>query len=54
MSEQLDLSQTVRERQIIVCCGAGGVGKTTSAAALGLLAAQEGKDVVVMTILTVT
>ena len=50
MSEQLDLSQTVRERQIIVCCGAGGVGKTTSAAALGLLAAQEGKDVVVMTI----
>ena len=40
----------VRERRIIVCCGAGGVGKTTSAAALGVLAAREGRSALVMTI----
>ena len=35
---------------IIVCCGAGGVGKTTTAAALGLRAAEAGRRVVVLTI----
>jgi len=35
---------------IIVCCGAGGVGKTTTAAALGILAAESGRKVVVLTI----
>ena len=35
---------------IIVCCGAGGVGKTTTAAALGLRAAERGRRVVVLTI----
>ena len=35
---------------IIVCCGAGGVGKTTTAAALGLRAAEAGRKVVVLTI----
>ena len=35
---------------IIVCCGSGGVGKTTTAAALGLRAAEEGRRVVVLTI----
>ena len=34
---------------IIVCCGSGGVGKTTTAAALGLRAAEAGR-VVVLTI----
>jgi anion-transporting ArsA/GET3 family ATPase len=36
--------------RIIVCCGSGGVGKTTTAAALGLTAAEQGRRVVVLTI----
>jgi len=37
--------------RIIVCCGAGGVGKTTTAAAIGVRAAEEhGRRVVVLTI----
>ncbi|GII93688.1 ArsA family ATPase [Sinosporangium siamense] len=36
--------------RIIVCCGAGGVGKTTTAAALGLRAAERGRTVVVLTV----
>jgi anion-transporting ArsA/GET3 family ATPase len=35
---------------IVVCCGSGGVGKTTTAAALGLRAAEAGRRVVVLTI----
>ncbi|MGL5817015.1 MAG: ArsA family ATPase [Phycicoccus sp.] len=35
---------------IVVCCGAGGVGKTTTAAALALRAAESGRRVVVLTI----
>ncbi|MBX6370799.1 MAG: ArsA family ATPase [Acidothermus sp.] len=35
---------------IIVCCGSGGVGKTTVAAAVGLRAAESGRRVVVLTI----
>jgi len=35
---------------IIVCCGSGGVGKTTTAAALALRAAERGRQVVVLTI----
>jgi anion-transporting ArsA/GET3 family ATPase len=36
--------------RIIVCCGSGGVGKTTTAAAIGLRAAEAGRKVVVLTI----
>lgn len=36
--------------RVIVCCGAGGVGKTTTAAALALRAADMGRTVVVLTI----
>ncbi len=36
--------------RIIVCTGAGGVGKTTTAAALALRAAEAGRDVCVLTI----
>jgi anion-transporting ArsA/GET3 family ATPase len=36
--------------RIIVCCGSGGVGKTTTSAALGLRAAEKGRKVVVLTI----
>jgi anion-transporting ArsA/GET3 family ATPase len=39
-----------RATRIIVCCGAGGVGKTTTAAALGLRAADMGRNVCVLTI----
>ena len=35
---------------VIVCCGSGGVGKTTTAAVLGLEAAMHGRKVVVVTI----
>ena len=47
---KLDVEALVGERRVIVCCGAGGVGKTTSAAALGVLAARTGRSAVVMTI----
>jgi anion-transporting ArsA/GET3 family ATPase len=36
--------------RIVVCCGSGGVGKTTTAAALALRAAEHGRQVVVLTI----
>jgi anion-transporting ArsA/GET3 family ATPase len=36
--------------KIIVCCGSGGVGKTTLAAALGVRAAEHGRRVVTLTI----
>ena len=36
--------------RIVVCCGSGGVGKTTAAAALGLRAAEQGRTAVVLTI----
>ncbi len=36
--------------KVIVTCGSGGVGKTTTAAALGLRAAEQGRRVIVLTI----
>jgi anion-transporting ArsA/GET3 family ATPase len=36
--------------RVVVCCGSGGVGKTTTAAALALRAAERGRTVVVLTI----
>jgi anion-transporting ArsA/GET3 family ATPase len=44
------LRRIVDHRHIIVCVGAGGVGKTTVAAALGLEAARRGRKAVVITI----
>ena len=38
------------DTRIIVCCGSGGVGKTTTSAALALRAAERGRRVVVLTI----
>ncbi|MCE3555587.1 ArsA family ATPase [Pseudonocardia sp. RS11V-5] len=38
------------DTRIVVCCGSGGVGKTTTAAALALRAAERGRTVVVLTI----
>ena len=50
MSARLNLEQMIRERRIIICCGSGGVGKTTTSAALGVLAARLGRSALVMTI----
>ena len=36
--------------EVVICCGSGGVGKTTTAAALGLEAARSGRRAVVITI----
>jgi anion-transporting ArsA/GET3 family ATPase len=48
----MDLAALVAdpETRILVCCGAGGVGKTTTSAALALAAAEAGRTVVVLTI----
>ena len=48
----LDLAALLTDEstRIVVCCGAGGVGKTTTAAALGVWAAEQGRRVVVLTI----
>ncbi len=48
----LDVDALIDDRRtrIIVCCGSGGVGKTTTAAAIGLRAAEHGRRVVVLTV----
>jgi anion-transporting ArsA/GET3 family ATPase len=44
------LEELIHHRHILVCCGPGGVGKTTTSAALALRAADEGRRVIVCTI----
>jgi anion-transporting ArsA/GET3 family ATPase len=44
------ITDITARKQIIVCAGSGGVGKTTTAAAIALRAAIEGKKAVVLTI----
>ncbi len=39
-----------RDISIMVCCGSGGVGKTTTSASIALRAAEQGRRVVVLTI----
>jgi anion-transporting ArsA/GET3 family ATPase len=48
----LDIDKIIgdRETKIIICCGSGGVGKTTTSAAIALRAAETGRKVVVLTI----
>lgn len=48
----LDMGSILRDtsNRVVVCCGAGGVGKTTTAAAMALRAAEYGRTVVVLTI----
>ena len=52
MSPRLDIDRIIDDRRtrIIVCCGSGGVGKTTTAAAIGLRAAERGRQVCVLTV----
>jgi len=44
------MSDVVRDASVVVCCGSGGVGKTTTAAVLGMHAARAGRRAVVVTI----
>ncbi len=46
----MSLSRLLREKRVVICCGSGGVGKTTIAAALGLQAAALGRKTLVLTI----
>lgn len=46
----MKLDELIREKRVIVVCGAGGVGKTTSSAALALAAARVGRRALVLTI----
>jgi anion-transporting ArsA/GET3 family ATPase len=49
-SAQQALARALLERRVVVVCGAGGVGKTTAAAALAVHAAVQGRRVLVCTI----
>jgi anion-transporting ArsA/GET3 family ATPase len=44
------LAQAIQEREVLICVGSGGVGKTTVAAALALRAATQGRSSIVCTI----
>ncbi|MDX6267982.1 MAG: hypothetical protein QOD70_2722 [Frankiales bacterium] len=49
-STRLKLDELLDTAKIIVCCGSGGVGKTTTAAALAVRGAERGRRTVVLTI----
>jgi anion-transporting ArsA/GET3 family ATPase len=44
------VAELVDRRHIVICCGTGGVGKTTTAATLAIEGARRGRDTVVVTI----
>ncbi len=50
LSDAQALSDRLESKKIVVCVGSGGVGKTTTAAAIGVRSAQRGKRVLVCTI----
>jgi anion-transporting ArsA/GET3 family ATPase len=45
-----ELGQVVARSKVVVCCGSGGVGKTTTAALIAMEAARSGRRAVVVTI----
>ncbi len=44
------LDELIRDRHVMICCGSGGVGKTTTAAVIAMRAAELGRRSVVVTI----
>jgi anion-transporting ArsA/GET3 family ATPase len=50
MSDALTFDDIVEQRHIVVCCGTGGVGKTTVAAVFAAEGARRGRNAVVVTI----
>jgi len=44
------IGEVVRDRAIVICCGAGGVGKTTTSAAIAMQAARLGRVACMVTI----
>jgi anion-transporting ArsA/GET3 family ATPase len=50
MADRPSLADLVKERRVLITVGAGGVGKTTTAAALAVAAAREGRKVLCLTI----
>ncbi|MBI2982107.1 MAG: AAA family ATPase [Deltaproteobacteria bacterium] len=46
----MGLVSDLRDKKIIICCGSGGVGKTTLAAGVALWAAKRGRKTIVLTI----
>jgi anion-transporting ArsA/GET3 family ATPase len=50
MSEGVTFDDIVEDRHIVVCCGTGGVGKTTIAAVFAAEGARRGRNAVVVTI----
>lgn len=46
----MSFNSIIKNKQLVVCCGSGGVGKTTTSAAIALKAAASGKKTLVITI----
>ena len=46
----MSLIDLINDKRLIICVGAGGVGKTSMAACMGLKAALTGRKVLVLTI----
>ena len=46
----MSLGDLLKPHKLIICVGSGGVGKTTTAAAIGLHAAHQGRRALVLTI----
>jgi anion-transporting ArsA/GET3 family ATPase len=46
----MSFSEMIQQHKLLICVGSGGVGKTTTAAAIGVQAARQGRKVLVLTI----
>ena len=46
----MSLARIVARHRVVVCVGTGGVGKTTTAAALAVYGAMQGRKAMVLTI----
>jgi anion-transporting ArsA/GET3 family ATPase len=50
VTNEARLDELVEQRRVVICCGSGGVGKTTTAAVVALEGARRGRNAVVVTI----